>query len=68
VCRHSMDIFHLLDESMMDVRRRGALVFYFGKSMYARVTSVIMQALESSPKKVKSPIPPQLICYTVFIE
>jgi hypothetical protein len=29
--------------------------------MYARVTSVIMQAMESSLKKVKAPIPPQAL-------
>jgi hypothetical protein len=66
VCRHILAIVHLLDESMVDVRWRGALVFYFGKLMYARVTSVIMQALESSLKKVKAPIPPQAICYPFF--
>jgi hypothetical protein len=42
VCRHILDIFHLLDESMVDVRWIGALGFYFGKSMYALVISVIM--------------------------
>jgi hypothetical protein len=44
-------IVQLLDESMVDVRWRGALGFYFGKPMYAKVKSVIMQALESSLKK-----------------
>jgi 2-hydroxy-3-keto-5-methylthiopentenyl-1-phosphate phosphatase len=34
--------------------------------MYARVTSVIMQALESSLKKFKASIPPQDICFPVF--
>jgi hypothetical protein len=34
--------------------------------MYARVTSVIMQALESSLKKVKASIPPQETCYPVY--
>jgi hypothetical protein len=47
VCRHILAIVPNLDESMVDVRWRAALGFYFGKPMYARVTSVIMQALES---------------------
>jgi hypothetical protein len=69
VCRHILDIFHLLDESIVDVLWRGALGFYFGKPVYARVTSsVIMQALDSSLKKVKAPIPLQAICYPVFRE
>jgi hypothetical protein len=51
---------------MVDVRWRGALGFYFGKAIYARVTSVIMQALKSSLKKVKVPIPPHVICYHVL--
>jgi hypothetical protein len=33
--------------------------------MHARVTSVIMQALDSSLKKVKASIPPQETCYPV---
>jgi hypothetical protein len=41
-CRHILAIVHLLDKSMVDVRWRGALGFYFGKAMYAIVTSVIM--------------------------
>jgi hypothetical protein len=57
VCRHILAIFHNLVESMVDVRWRAALGFYFGKPMYAGVTSVIMQALESSLKKVKACIP-----------
>jgi hypothetical protein len=59
-------IVHLIDEYMVDVCRRGALGLYFGKPMYARVTSVIMQALESSLKKAKALIPPQALCYPVF--
>jgi hypothetical protein len=52
---------------MVDVCWKGALVFYLGKPMYARVTSVIMQALESSMKNVKAPILPQaILCYPVF--
>jgi hypothetical protein len=66
VCRHTLAIVHLLDESMVDVRWRGSLGFYFGKPMYSRVTSVIMQALESSLKKFKAPIPHQAICYPEF--
>jgi hypothetical protein len=58
VCRHILASVHLFDEYMVDVRWRGALGFYFGKPMYARVTSVIMQALESSLKRVKPLIPP----------
>jgi hypothetical protein len=54
VCRHILEIVHEVDESMIDVHCRAALGFYFGKNMYARVTSVIMQALESSLKKVKA--------------
>jgi hypothetical protein len=34
--------------------------------MYARVKIVIMQALESSLKKVKASIPPQETCYPVY--
>jgi hypothetical protein len=34
--------------------------------MYARFKSVIMQALESSLKKVKASIPPQEKCYPVY--
>jgi hypothetical protein len=51
---------------MVDVRWRAALGFYFGKPMYARVTSVIMQALESSLKNVKAFIPTQETCYPVY--
>jgi hypothetical protein len=59
VCRHIMAIVHLLDESMVDVRWRVVLGFYFGKAMYAQVTSIVtMQTLESSLKKIKPPIPP----------
>jgi hypothetical protein len=57
VCRHILAIVPGLDESMVDVRWRSALGFYFGKPMYARVTSVIMQALEYSLEKVKAGIP-----------
>jgi hypothetical protein len=66
VCQHILAIVHLLDEYMVDVRWREALGFYFGIPMYARITSVIMQSLESSLKKVKASIPPQEMCYTVF--
>jgi hypothetical protein len=66
VCIHILAIVQNLDESMVDVRWREALGFYFGKPMYARVTSVIMQTLESSLKKVKASIPPQEICYPVY--
>jgi hypothetical protein len=45
VCRHTLEIVHNLDESMVDVCWRAALGFYFGKPMYTRVTSVIMQGL-----------------------
>jgi hypothetical protein len=51
---------------MIDVRWRAALGFYFGKPMYARVTSVIMQALESSLKKVKACIPILETSYPVY--
>jgi hypothetical protein len=51
---------------MVDLHWRAALGFYFGKAMYARVTSVIMQALGSSLKNVKASIPPQEICYPVY--
>jgi hypothetical protein len=54
VCRYILAIVHDMDESMIDVCWRASLGFYFGKPMYARVTSVIMQALESSFKKVKA--------------
>jgi hypothetical protein len=57
VCRHILVIVHEVDESMIDVRWRAALGFFFAKEMYARVTRVIMQALESSLKKVKACIP-----------
>jgi hypothetical protein len=66
VCRHILAIVHNLDESMVDVRWREALGFYFGKSVYARVTNVIMQALEYSLKKVKACIPTQETCYPVY--
>jgi hypothetical protein len=48
VCRHILAIVHNLDESMVDVHWRAALWFYFGNPMHARVTSVIMHAIESS--------------------
>jgi hypothetical protein len=51
---------------MVYVRWRAALGFHFGKPMYARVTSVIMQALESSLKKVKACIPTQETSYPVY--
>jgi hypothetical protein len=51
---------------MIDVRWRAALGFYFGKKMYARVTSVIMQALESSFKKVKACIPSLETSYPAY--
>jgi hypothetical protein len=51
VCRHILAIVQYVDESMIDVRWRAALGVFFGKPMYARVTSVVMQALESSLKK-----------------
>jgi hypothetical protein len=51
---------------MVDVRWRPALGFYFGKPMYARFKSVIMQALESSLKKVKACIPTQENTYPVY--
>jgi hypothetical protein len=41
-----MAFVHLIDEYIVGVRWRGALGFYFGMPMYARVTSVIVQALE----------------------
>jgi hypothetical protein len=66
LCRHILAIVHNLDESMVDVRWRAALGFYFGKPMYARVTSVIMQALESSLKKVKACIPSLETSYPVY--
>jgi hypothetical protein len=66
VCRHILAIVHNLDESMVDVCWRAALSFYFGKPMYARVTSVIMQDLESSLKKVKASIPPHETCYPMY--
>jgi hypothetical protein len=68
VCRHILAIIHNLDESMVDVCWRAALGFYFGKTMYARVTSVIMQALESSLKKVKACILTQVTSYPVYID
>jgi hypothetical protein len=66
VCRPILTIVHLLDEPMVDVRWRGALGLYFRKAMYAIVTSVIMQALASSLKKIKAP--PPSICYPVYSE
>jgi hypothetical protein len=66
VCRHILAIVHNLDESMVGVFWRAALGFYFGKPMYARVTSVIMQALESSFKNVKACIPTQDTSYSVY--
>jgi hypothetical protein len=51
---------------MVDVRWRAALGFYFGKPIYARVTSVIMQAIESSLKKVKAYIPTQETSYPMY--
>jgi hypothetical protein len=66
VCRHILAIVHKVDESMIDVRWRAALGFYFGKQMYARVTSVIMKALESSLKKVKACIPSLETSYPVY--
>jgi hypothetical protein len=66
VCRNILAIVHNLDESMVDVLWRAALGFYFGKSMYAIVKSVIMQALESSLKKVKACIPYQETSYSVY--
>jgi hypothetical protein len=51
VCRHILAIVPNLDESMVDVRWRAALGFYFGNPMRARVTIVIMQALEFSLKR-----------------
>jgi hypothetical protein len=65
VCRHILAIVHEVDESMIDVRWRAALGFYFGKQTYARVTSVIMQALESSLKNVKACIPSLETSYPV---
>jgi hypothetical protein len=66
VCIHILAIVHNLGESMVDVRWRAALGFYFGNPMYARVTSVIMQALESSLKKVKACIPSLETSYPVY--
>jgi hypothetical protein len=66
VCRHILAIAHNLDESMVNVRWRAVLGFYFGNPMYARVTSVIIQALESSLKKVKACIPTQDTSYPVY--
>jgi hypothetical protein len=66
VCRRIMTIVHNLGESMVNVCWRAALGFYFGKRMYARVTSVIMQPLEYSLKKVKSCIPTQETCCPVY--
>jgi hypothetical protein len=66
VCRHILAIVHNLDESMVGVRWIAALWIYFGKPIYARVTSVIMQALDSSLKKVKACIPSLETSYTVY--
>jgi hypothetical protein len=66
VYRHILATVPNLDESMVDVRWRVALGFYFGKPMYARVTSVIMQALESSLQKLKACIPTQKTSYPVY--
>jgi hypothetical protein len=66
VYRHILAIVPDLDESMVDVRWRAALGFYFGKPMYSRVTSVIMQALESSFKKFKYGIPSLETTYPVY--
>jgi hypothetical protein len=66
VCRHILEIVPDLDESMVDVRWREALGFYFGNPMYAWVTSVIIQALESSLKKIKAGIPIQETSYPVY--
>jgi hypothetical protein len=66
VCRHILAIVHEVDESMIDVRWRAALGFYFGKKMYAIVTSVIMQSLESSLKKVKACIPSLETSYPAY--
>jgi hypothetical protein len=63
---HILAIVHEVDESVIDVRWRAALGFYFGKPMYARVTSVIMQALESSLKKLKASIPSLETSYPVY--
>jgi hypothetical protein len=51
VCIYILAIVHNLDASMADFRWRAVLGFYFGKTMYAKFTSVIMQALESYLKK-----------------
>jgi hypothetical protein len=66
VCRYILPIVHDVNESMIDVRWRAALGFYFGKPMYARVTSVFMKALESSLKKVKPCIPSLETSYPVY--
>jgi hypothetical protein len=66
VCRHILAIVHDADESVIDVRWRAALGFYFGNPMYARVTSVSMQALDSSLKKVKACIPILETSYPVY--
>jgi hypothetical protein len=66
VCRHILAIVHNLDESMVDVCWRAALGFYFGKPTYNRDTSVIIQALESSLKKVKVCIPSLETSYPVY--
>jgi hypothetical protein len=66
VCRHILAIVHNIDESMFDVSWRAALGFYFGKTMYARVTSIIMQDLESSLKKVKAGIPNMETSYPAY--
>jgi hypothetical protein len=66
VCIHILAIFNNLDASMVDVCCRTALGFYFGKSMYARFTSFIMQAIEYSLKKVKACIPTQKTIYPMY--
>jgi hypothetical protein len=65
-CRHILAIIPNLDDSIVDVCWRAALGFCFGKPIYARVTSVSMQALESSLKKVKACIPTQETSYPVY--
>jgi hypothetical protein len=66
VCIHILEIIPNLDGSMVDVRWRAALGFYFGKPMYARFKSVIMQSLESSLKNVKACITTQENSYPVY--
>jgi hypothetical protein len=66
VCQRILAIVNEVDESMIDVRWRAALGFYFGKPIYARVPSGIMQARESSLKKVKACIPSLETSYPVY--